>query len=178
MTTTDWIIDLALIFVVLRQLREERFTARFVLLPAGIVYYVVSHYLHALPTSGNDLVLIGGCIALGALLGAAGGLTTLVRGSNGEAYVRAGRTAATIWIASMTARLGFIIFITHSVGESWLMHFSAAHGITSADAWQDGLVLLALSEVSVRIGLIVLRSLNAKNASATTTTPAKTLAHA
>jgi hypothetical protein len=164
MTTTDWLIDIALILIVVRQMREERLTWRFVAIPVAIVYFVAKNYLHTLPTAGNDVALIAGCLALGSLLGLAGGLLTRVRGENGNAFIQAGPAAASLWIASMTARLGFIVWITHSSGEATLARFSIAHHITGADVWQTALVLLALSEVIVRIGTVVVRALLARNA--------------
>ncbi len=167
MTTTDWIIDIALVFVVLRQLREERLTVRFVLLPAAIVFFVAKNYLHGFPTSGNDVVLIGMFTAVGAALGLAGGLLTRVRAHNGTAFVRAGWSAATLWVASMTARLAFIVWISNtSAGEQAITRFSAEHHITSGNAWQTALVLLALSEVGVRIATIVARGYVASTRSA------------
>ena len=166
MTTTDWIIDIALILIVVRQMREERFNLRFVLIPAAIVYFTAKNYLHAVPTAGHDLALIAGCVALGSALGLVGGLLTRVRGADGDAYVKAGPAAAALWIASMGARLGFIIWITHSSGEAALARFSVAHQITGADVWQTALVLLALSEVVVRIGVIVVRALRKRAATA------------
>ena len=169
MTTTDWIIDIVLILIVLRQLREEKFTARVVIIPAVIVAYVAHSYLHSFPTGGNDLLLVGLATGLGAALGVAGGLLTRVRSADGNAFIKAGPAAAGIWIASMTARLGFIIWITHSSGAASIARFSEAHHITSADSWQTALVLLALSEVAIRIAIITARSLRA--AKATQPTP-------
>ncbi|MBE7186989.1 hypothetical protein [Jatrophihabitans endophyticus] len=156
MTTSDWIIDIVLVLIVLRQIREEKLTLRFVLVPLGIVAYVAHTYLTSFPTAGNDLVLTGAALALGSALGVAGGLLTKVRGVDGAAFVRAGWGAASLWVASMSARLGFIIWITHSGGAA-LGRFSVAHDITSADVWQTALVVLALSEVLTRVGTIVLR---------------------
>ena len=158
MTTTDWIIDIALVLLVVRQVREARIDRRFVLIPAGLVAYTASRYLQAIPTAGNDIALIAGCVAVGAALGVAGGLTTHVRVVDGQAYARAGVAAATLWVASMSARLAFIVWISHSAGAAALGRFSVAHDITGSDAWQDALVLLALSEVLVRLGIIVARA--------------------
>ena len=169
MTTTDWIIDVVLVLIVLRQIREEKFTARVVIIPAVIVAYVAHSYLHSFPTGGNDLLLIGLATGLGAVLGLAGGLLTRVRSADGAAYIKAGPAAAGIWIASMTARLGFIIWITHSSGSASIARFSEAHYITAADSWQTALVLLALSEVVIRIGLITVRALRAARTTAPTT---------
>ncbi len=170
MTTTDWIIDIALILIVVRQLRPERLTLRFVAVPLGIVAYVAHSYLHSVPTAGNDLALIAGCVAAGTALGLLGGMLTRVRGVDGHAVIQAGPAAAALWIGSMTARLGFIIWITHSSGAAALGRFSAAHHITGADVWQTALVLLALSEVIARIALIVIRGRRAR--AATTAAPA------
>lgn len=156
MTPTDWIIDIALILIVLRQVREERLGIRTILLPLGISAYVALSYLGSIPTGGNDLVLLIGCLLGGSALGLAGALLTKVRGADGAAYIRAGFGAAGLWVASMTARLGFIIWITHT-GQSDLAHFSVHHQIMGAQVWTDALVLLALSEVVVRVGTIVWR---------------------
>lgn len=157
MTTTDWIIDIVLVLIVVRQIREEQLTARFVLLPAGIVAFVAHKYLHGIPTAGHDLWLVGASLAAGTVLGVAGGLLTKVRAEQGKAYVQAGWAAASLWVASMSARLGFIVWITHSTGGAALGRFSAAHDITGAQVWQSALVLLALSEVIARIGVIAVR---------------------
>lgn len=178
MTTTDWLIDIALILIVLRQIREARIDKMFILLPAGIVTYTASKYLHTVPTGGNDLLLIAACLAVGTALGVAGGLTTHVRVAEGKSYARAGVVAASLWIVSMTARLGFIIWITHSAGAADLGRFSLARHITSGDVWQTALVLLALSEVVVRLAIIVTRSELGKRGAASGTAARRLVAAA
>ena len=158
MTTTDWIIDIALVLIVLRQMRAERFTIRLILLPMGIVAFTAHKYLTGLPSGGNDLGLIGLCLAAGTALGLLGGLITRVFARDGQTFVQAGPAAASLWVASMGARLAFIIWITHSAGEAHLARFSVAHSITGADVWQTALVVLALSEVIVRIATIAIRA--------------------
>ena len=165
MTSTDWIIDIALILLVVRQMREGRLDLRFFLLPLGLVGYTFSHYISGLPTGGNDLVVVAVALLAGCTLGAAGGLLTRVRGGGGVAYARAGSAAAALWIASMTARLGFIVWITHSSGQAALGRFSVAHDITGAQVWQTSLLVLALSEVLVRLGVIAVRGHRARTAS-------------
>lgn len=171
MTTTDWIIDITLVLIVLRQVRTSAFGWHTVLLPLGIAAWVGGSYLEALPTGGNDLALIGAGLVVGTLLGVAGGLTTKVWAVDGRAQLRAGVTAATLWVASMGARLAFIVWASHSSGEAALARFSAAHDITGAAAWTDALVLLALSEVVVRIGIIAVRAVRI-NARGTDARPA------
>jgi len=170
MTSTDWIIDIALILIVIRQLREAPMNRRFWLLPLVIVGYTASHYLTAVPTAGNDVVVIALLTLVGMTLGLLGGITTRVRAENGQAFVRAGWIAASLWVGSMTARLGFIYWITHS-GSDDLVRFSMHHDITSSSTWQDALVLMALAEVIVRIGILVVRGHRAAEASRVPTTP-------
>ncbi|MEY9875827.1 hypothetical protein ABH931_005333 [Streptacidiphilus sp. MAP12-33] len=157
MTLTDWIIDLALLLIVFRQLREERLTARTVLLPLGIVGWVAYSYLHSIPTAGNDAVLVGLFTGIGVTFGLLGGLLTRVRTLDGSVRVKATAGAAALWVLSMGFRLGFAVWSSHTSGETQLAHFSAAHHITSGQAWVAALVLMALSEVVVRLGTIVLR---------------------
>ena len=76
MTTTDWIIDIALILIVFRQLREERLTARTVLLPVVLMAWAGFTYLRGVPTAGNDLVVIGLLTAVGVVFGLSSGLLT------------------------------------------------------------------------------------------------------
>ncbi|HEY1444881.1 MAG TPA: hypothetical protein VGF51_08270, partial [Acidimicrobiales bacterium] len=54
-------------------------------------------------------------------------------------------------------RLAFQVWATHGGGPS-IAHFSAGHGITSTTAWTAALILMALSEVVVRTGVLAWRS--------------------
>jgi hypothetical protein len=93
-TTADWILDIALILVVLRQIRWSRIDPIFLLVPVGITGFVAYKYLSPIPVGGNDLLLIGAFAVLGIVLGVSGGLTTHVRVRQGKAFVRAGVAAA------------------------------------------------------------------------------------
>ncbi len=174
MTLTDWIIDLALLLIVFRQLREERLTARTLLLPLAIVGWVAHSYLHDIPTAGNDTVLVVLFAAVGVTFGIFGGLLTRVRTAGGQVYIKATAGAAALWVISMGFRLGFAVWSTHSSGAAHLGHFSAAHDITSSQAWVAALVLMALGEVVVRLGTIVVRGrlLVARDNRGTTAVPA------
>ena len=52
MTLSDYAIDIALISLVLLQVRGRRLTAHSLLLPIGLVAYVAASYLHSVPTAG------------------------------------------------------------------------------------------------------------------------------
>jgi hypothetical protein len=158
MTTTDWIIDTALILVVFRQLREERLTARTVLLPLVLIGWAGFTYLHSIPTAGNDLVLITLLAGLGAAFGLAGGLLTRVRRrADGHVYLKATASAAALWVVSMGFRMGFAVWASTTAGGAHVAAFSAAHGITAGQAWVTALILMAFGEVIVRLGTIVIR---------------------
>src|ERR1700759_809374 len=102
MSLTDYLTDSALLLLVLRQVREARFDRRAMLLPLVIVGVVAKSYLHALPTSGNELVLIVALIAVGTALGTTSGLMTQVRSDGGQyALVKAGAVAAGLWVLGM-----------------------------------------------------------------------------
>ena len=156
MTSTDWFVDLALIALVLRQVRESRLSAVTLLLPIGIVVWAGHHYLHGVPTRGHDLLLVGGLAALGALLGGAAGLLTRVRrNAAGAVLVRAGAAAAVLWIAGVGARLAFQLYATHG-GAPALTRFSLDHSLDLA-AWTTGIVLMAFAEVLVRTLVLAVR---------------------
>ncbi|GAA1962050.1 hypothetical protein [Kitasatospora viridis] len=157
MTLTDWIIDLALLLIVFRQLREERLTVRTVLLPLGIVSWVAVNYLRHIPTAGNDLALVAVFAGLGIAFGLVGGLLTRVRRVSGQVRIKATIGAAALWVLSMGFRLGFAVWSSHASGAKHLAHFSMAHDITSGDAWVAALVLMAIGEVVVRLATIVVR---------------------
>lgn len=157
MTTTDWITDIALLLVVFRQLREGRLDHKTYLIPLGIVAFVASQYLHSVPTAGNDLVLIGTLIAVGAALGIAGGVYTRIRTTGGHLFIKAGAVSATLWVLGMGARMGFQVWSDHG-GADNIARFSLTHHITTEQAWVAAFVLMALTEVVTRLATIFVRS--------------------
>jgi len=156
MTTSDWILDLALILVVLRQMRWGRIDLVFVAVPIGIVSFVAYKYLNPIPTGGNDMLLIAVFAAIGTILGITGGLATHVRVEEAHTFVRAGFTAASLWVLGMGARLAFAVWTAHSGGPT-IARFSAQHHITSAQAWVSAMILMVLCEVGTRIATILIR---------------------
>jgi hypothetical protein len=157
MTFTDYLIDISLIALVLVQVKSRRLTVKALLLPIGIVAYVAFNFLKGIPTAHNDMVLVIGAIAIGGTLGGlAGKFTTVTRRAEGV-FAKAGLAAAALWILGTGGRLAFQVWATHGGGPA-IAHFSATHGITSATAWTAALILMALSEVVVRTGVLALRS--------------------
>lgn len=157
MTTSDWIIDIALLLIVLLQLRGERLSARTIVVPLTLIGWVTFHYLTDIPTAGNDVPLMVGFATAGVVFGLAGGLLTRVRYTDGRIFVRATWSAAALWVLSMGFRLGFAVWTSHPSGEAHVARFSAGHDITSVQAWVAALIMMAFGEVVVRLGTIVIR---------------------
>jgi len=158
MTLSDYALDLALMGIVFLQLRGRRLTVRSLLLPVGITVWAARTYLHSVPTAGNDLVLIAACTAVGVTVGAAAGLLTKVtRGADGTAFARAGLAAAALWVLGIGLRMGFQEFAAHG-GAGTIGRFSAAHHITSMQAWVAALILMALAEALTRTAVLAGRA--------------------
>lgn len=158
MTATDWIIDLALISVVLVQVRGRRLTLRSTLLPVALCVWAAIVYLHGVPTAGNDLVLAAGAAALGVTLGTLAGVATKVTvGAGGYPFAKAGAVAAVLWVAGVGTRLAFQLYATHG-GAGAVARFSAAHSITSVEAWVAALLLMAFGEVLARTAVVTYRA--------------------
>jgi len=158
--TTTYILTAALVLAVVRQLRGSKLAGPSLFVPLAIVAYVTMQYLRAIPTSGNDLELVGVGTVTGIVLGSLCGLHTLVyRDHENVPYARATGIAAALWILGVTARLAFSLYAQHGGGAT-LAHFSVAHALT-AQAWIAALVLMALAEVVSRTAVLVLRSRSA-----------------
>jgi hypothetical protein len=157
MTTTDWIIDVALILIVFRQLREQRLSAGTIVLPLALMGWAGFTYLHGLPTAGNDLVLISALAGVGVVFGLFSGLLTRVRYHAGNVYLKATVSAAALWVVSMGLRMAFAVWSSYGSGVTHLTSFSVAHDITSGQAWVDALLFMAFGEVIVRLGIVIIR---------------------
>ena len=158
MSLTNYIIDSALVLIVLLQIRWQPLTNRLLLRPLIIVAIAVAVYFHSIPTAGNDLVLIVVLAALGAVIGVAAGQATFMRRrADGIVEARAGWLAGFLWVLGMGLRFAFLIWINTSAGGHSLRHFSAAHSITNSNAWTDALLAMAVMEVAGRTGLMALR---------------------
>ncbi len=150
MTPTDYITDSLLVLLVLLQIKERTLTTRALVRPLIILGVVVATYLHGIPTAGNDLVLVSALALLGTLIGVASGQTVIMRrGPDGNVLARSGWASAFFWVLGMGSRFAFVVWITHS-GAATIAHFSAAHSITSAEAWTVGLLAMAVFEVVSR----------------------------
>jgi hypothetical protein len=149
MTPLDYILDSALVLLVLIQIRERPLTTRTMVRPFIIVAIAVASYLHRIPTAGNDLVLVAVLAAVGGLIGAASGQAMIMRAHDGAVLARAGFASAFFWVLGMGSRFAFLVWISHG-GSSHLTSFSAQHSITSGEAWTVALLAMAVFEVAGR----------------------------
>jgi len=164
MRTTDYLINAVFVLIVFRQARERELDRRSVIIPLAIIAYVAQLYVHSIPTSGNDLVLVAALGTVGLTLGVASGFATRVRaGEHGLAVARVGWLAGGLLIAGIGSRMVFAFAISHGARHA-VASFSIAHQIGAA-AWPVALVLMALLEVSTRIAIVQLRGRNAMRSS-------------
>ena len=166
MTTTDYVINIALIALVLMQIRDPKMDLRSLLLPVVAVAGAALYYLKGVPTTGNDVLLdiVTGTVGLALGLGCA--LTTRVwRGEDGIAHAKAGAVAATLWVVGVGFRLAFEEFSSHGGGAS-ITRFSIDHSITGSNAWVAALVIMALAEVISRLVVLRLRGAGTGQATA------------
>jgi hypothetical protein len=158
MNATDYLINAALVLLVLRQVRETRLTWPILVLPVLIVVGAAAYYLRSVPTAGNDLLLDLTVTGAGAVLGGLCALFThLRRDADGTPLSRAGWVAAILWVVGIGARMGFAWAISHGAAPA-IERFSVAHSITSVDAWVAALFLMALAEVVTRLVVLWIRS--------------------
>ena len=167
MRTTDYLINAVFVLIVFRQASERELDRRSAIIPLAIVAYVAHLYVRSIPTTGNDLVLIGALGTIGLVLGIASGFTTHVRaGEHGLAIARVGWIAGGLLIAGIGSRMVFAFALSHGARHA-VASFSYAHQIGSA-AWPVALVLMALLEVGTRIAIVQLRGRHAMQSSAAT----------
>jgi hypothetical protein len=156
MTTTDYLINAGFIVMVCWQAREKRLDRRALVIPLVLVFFVAQQYLHTVPTTGNDLVLIGLLAGAGLSLGLLSGFATHVRpGSDGFALARVGWVAGGLLVAGISSRVVFAFVVTHGA-EPAIRSFSIAHQIGAA-AWPVAMVAMAVCEVTTRIVTVQLR---------------------
>jgi hypothetical protein len=149
MTLTDYLIDSALVLLVLLQIKERRLTIKALVRPLIIVGIAAANYVHGIPTAGNDLLLVGSLGTLGLLIGIASGRTVLMRrGPDDDVLARSGWASGFFWVLGMGSRFAFLVWVTHG-GSATIGQFSAEHSITG-DAWTVALLGMAVLEVCGR----------------------------
>jgi hypothetical protein len=165
MEPTDYILDALLVLAIFRQARERRADLRSLLLPVGLVAFAVTHYVTAVPTGGNDVLLDVAMVAVGMAIGALCGVAMRLRTDDrGAVLARAGGVALVAWCVGMGSRFAFSVWADHG-GADDVARFSAAHAITGADAWTTALVLMAVAQVTTKIVVQLARTRRLRPAS-------------
>jgi hypothetical protein len=157
MTTTEYALNFALVALVALQIRGIKVTKAALLFPVVMTLWVTTSLLTSLPTAGNDLVLEVGGAVVGASLGALAASATAVTRADTTATAKAGSLAALLWVAGIGARVGFELWVGHG-GAATVRDFSVAHHITGGPAWGTAFILMALTEVVTRTGVIYLKT--------------------
>src|SRR5579863_9395859 len=89
MNTSSYIIDSALVLLVLLQIKERKLTTKQLVRPLVILGIAVASYLHGIPTAGNDLVLAGVLAVVGGVIGIASGVAVIMhRRADGDVTFR------------------------------------------------------------------------------------------
>ena len=153
MTITAYLMNIALVGLVVLQIRGHKITRARLLVPVVLTVFAASQFLHAIPTAGNDIVLEALLGLLGAGLGVAAGLATNVSRLGSLSFAKAGAVAAILWVLGIGARMGFSMWVTYG-GHASVARFSAAYHITSGTAWVAGFILMAMLEVAVPTGVL------------------------
>jgi hypothetical protein len=157
MTTTEYALNIALVGLVLLQIRGVTITKAALLFPVVMTTWIATSLLTAIPTAGNDLVLeVGGALA-GATLGTLAALATSVTPQGATAIAKAGAVAAVLWVAGIGARVAFSLWVGHG-GAPRIRSFSIAHHITGGPAWGTAFILMAITEVTTRTGVIFVKT--------------------
>jgi hypothetical protein len=114
-------------------------------------------YLHGIPAAGNDVLLTTAGAVTGLVLGClCAAFASVYAGPDGTPTAKAGALAAVLWILVTGSRIAFELYALHGGGKA-IARFSAAHQITSMQAWAAALILMALAEVVGRNGVLALR---------------------
>ncbi len=157
MNINMYVINVILVLMVVRQIREQQLDLRALAVPVLAVGAAAVFFLHSVPGGGNDIALEVLGVAAGAAMGAAGGLATRLRvGAGGRPLGRAGWLAASMWVGGVGARMAFAFAATHGAGPA-IARFSIAHQITGSDAWVAALVMMALADVLTRLVVVYAR---------------------
>ena len=158
MSTTQWILNLALLaWVLLRNLGTRPLDRTAFTVPLLVVGVAAGVFLRDVPTAGNDVALDVVFTAGGVVLGAVATALTRIRVDGGRAFVTAGTAFAALWIAVIGGRILFAEW-ANGPGSPMIGRFSVEHLITGADAWTAAFVLMALAMVvgrTVSTGVLV-----------------------
>jgi hypothetical protein len=118
-------------------------------------------YLRSVPTSAGDIELITVLGVAGVLLGlVAGMLMKVQRTEDGSLVTVAGRSYATVWIATIAGRLLFAYGASDWFAPQ-IADFSRSLGITGSAAYTSAFVIMALAMIVTRVAVTAFRAVRA-----------------
>ncbi len=169
MSPSTYIIDSALVLLVIIQMKERVLTNRALLRPVIILGVAVASYFSTFPTAGNDLPAILAVSGLGAALGLSSGITVIMRrNSEGLVTARAGLASAAFWVLGMGSRFAFAVWASSASGGLSVGSFAAQHHITDIpQTITVALLGMAVAEVLGRTAVMVARRGQLREASGT-----------
>ena len=157
MTTTEYALNVALVGLVLLQIRGIVITKAALLFPLVMTIWIATSLLATVPTAGNDVPLEAVGALAGATLGTFAGLATGVTRQGASAVAKAGAVAALLWVAGIGARVAFSLWVGHG-GAATVRIFSIAHHISGGPAWGTAFILMAIGEVATRTAVIYVKT--------------------
>jgi hypothetical protein len=150
MTLQTWIL-IAAVFaaVVLTRLGRHRYTRRQRVLTLAVVAVLLVKYVRGMPTTGNDLALELGCVAVGVLFGVGMLATTSVArdDTSGEVWVRAGFAYLVLWLLMLGSRIAFAYSATGWARSDIGQLFASDH--ISGTAVTPAFVLMTIGSLIV-----------------------------
>jgi hypothetical protein len=161
MSLDDWVISLALMLVVLRQIRGRRLTIGGIVWPVALVGWAAFTYLRTIPDYYSDWLFTIALAVVGLVLGLATGLLTKVYRDQDKVIGKATGAAAVLWIIGMGSRLAFGIVALNG-GAQAIGRLSDDMHLHSANTWPTALITMALCEVLSRTGVLLIRYQRAK----------------
>jgi hypothetical protein len=149
MSTTDYVLAGVAMALVLWNMRPHALTDRRLVRPLIIAATVCMAFLHGVPTTGADRVLVGLGVLTGTACGLIGALATRLEVDNGEVIATATPVAFGVTLLAFGGRLAFAVAATNGLGPA-IGRFSRSVGIHSEQAWVAALVLMAVADLVVR----------------------------
>lgn len=152
----DWVVSLALILLVVRQIRGRRLTVAGLLWPVALVGWAGYTYLSQVPDHRSDRTFVVVLAMIGLALGAACALLTSVYARETVVMARASGTAAALWVVGMASRLAFGIAVLHG-GAVLVSRLNGQLGLHAFSTWATALIVMALAEVVARTAVLALK---------------------
>lgn len=151
MSTTDYLLAGAAMALVLWNMRPHALTDRRLRRPLIIAAIVAASFLHGVPTTGADGVLVLLGVVTGVACGLCGALATRlwVDARSGQVIAAATPLAYGVTALAFGGRLAFAVAATNGLGPA-IGRFSHSVGIHSQQAWVAALVLMAVADLVIR----------------------------